>query len=76
MSNEVHALPITRLLTEREVCSMLHVSRVALLTWRRRGLFPSPLKVGLGRAIRWRPEDVERWITTRPRGSGAPPEAA
>ena len=45
---------------------MLDVSRVALWNWRRRHLFPAPLRIGQGRAIRWRVEDVEAWLASRP----------
>ncbi len=54
------------LLTERQVCRLLGVSRVSLFKWRRRGVFPRPIRFGPGRMIRWRREDVATWLASRP----------
>ena len=45
---------------------MLGVTRVTLYAWRRRGVFPAGIRVGEGRSVRWRVEDFERWLETRP----------
>ena len=49
-----------RLLTNREVCQRLAVSRTQLHHMTRRGEFPEPVR--LGRAIRWRESCVDEWI--------------
>lgn len=46
-----------RALTDVEVATRLGVSRFTLRAWRRRGTGPRFLK--LGRAVRYRPEDVD-----------------
>ncbi len=53
---------IGRLLTGREVCERLRITRVTLWEWRRRGLFPAPIVVGTGNRNRWLEEDVEQYI--------------
>jgi excisionase family DNA binding protein len=57
------------LLTEREVARQIKVSLASLRKWRveRRG----PQFVKVGALVRYRPEDVERWMATLPTG-GSP----
>ena len=66
MNNAEHDVTTRRLLRERDICAMLDVSRVSIWNWRRRGVFPAPVRVGTGRYIRWRVEDIEAWLTSRP----------
>jgi excisionase family DNA binding protein len=47
-----------------DVLRLLNISRTALFKLRRRGLIPS---VHVGRALRFRPQDVERYIRLRTR---------
>ena len=47
------AVGLDQLLTTNEVARLLRVSRVTLWEWRRKGLVPAPIKVGLNR-LRWR----------------------
>src|SRR5437762_1227923 len=44
------AVGLDQLLTTNEVVRLLRVSRVTLWEWRRKGLVPAPIKVGLSRA--------------------------
>ena len=46
-------------LTDVEVAMRLGVSRFTLRAWRLRGHGPKFLK--MGRAVRYRPEDVDEW---------------
>ena len=49
-----------QLLSVRQVCQRLNVSRTALHYMIRRGEFPEALR--LGRSLRWRESDVDQWI--------------
>ena len=62
-----------RLLTNREVCQRLTLSRTQLHFMCKRGEFPEPLR--LGRARRWREADVDNWIAAlgREDAAQAPP---
>jgi predicted DNA-binding transcriptional regulator AlpA len=54
------------LITEVELSERVQVSLACLRRWRLRGEGPQYIKVGP--LVRYRPEDVERWITARPTG--------
>jgi predicted DNA-binding transcriptional regulator AlpA len=41
------------------------ISRMTLWEWRRKGLVPAPLKLGMNR-LRWRAEDVRKYLLSRP----------
>jgi excisionase family DNA binding protein len=47
-----------------EVAKLLQVSELTVRRMWARGEFVAP--VSLGRVIRWRREDVENWLKTRP----------
>jgi predicted DNA-binding transcriptional regulator AlpA len=68
-------VPDDGLLKMSEVLRLLNVSRTALFNLRRRGLIPS---VHVGRALRFRPRDVERYVQgqTRMKLQVPPPSAA
>ena len=53
--------PPTQLMTERDVCAWLNVSKRNLFCWRKSGLMPY-LKIG--RAVRFRAADVQRALDT------------
>lgn len=56
-----------RALTEEEVAARLGVSRFTVRAWRRKGFGPRFMK--MGRAVRYRPEDVtdyEARVLTQP----------
>jgi excisionase family DNA binding protein len=55
------AVVLDQLLTTNEVARLLRVSRVTLWEWRRKGLVPAPIKVGLNR-LRWRAQDVRNYL--------------
>jgi excisionase family DNA binding protein len=51
---------VEELLTAQELARLLKVSVHTLRAWRREGVGPPWIKVG--RAIRYRRSDVERWL--------------
>ena len=53
--------PPPQLLTERQLCEWLNVSKRHLFCWRMAGLIPY---IKIGRAVRFRVADVERVIST------------
>jgi len=58
---------MNKLLTEKEVSQYLGVSLAALRKWRtqeQRG----PVFLKLGNLVRYRQEDVDQWLATRPQG--------
>lgn len=54
------------LLTEKELSARLHVSIASVRRWRLLGRGPRFVK--LGSLVRYRPEDIQDWINTRPQG--------
>jgi excisionase family DNA binding protein len=54
---------IGRLLTARELGDLLHVSPETILRWHRAGELPA-LRLPSG-AIRFRPAEIEAWLTER-----------
>jgi excisionase family DNA binding protein len=56
---------LEQLLTTTEVARLLRISRVTLWEWRRKGLVPAPVRVGLNR-LRWRANEVRDYLRTRP----------
>jgi hypothetical protein len=54
------------LLNEKEAAASLNVSVAATRKWRVQGRGPAYLK--LGKLVRYRPEDINEWLSTRPRG--------
>jgi excisionase family DNA binding protein len=53
--------PPPQLLTERQLCEWLNVSKRHLFCWRMAGLIPY---IKIGRAVRFRAADVERVLST------------
>ena len=53
------------LITAEEVSERVHLSARTIRRAVLAGSFPSPIKPTNGRAIRWRPEDVEKWLANR-----------
>jgi len=58
-------MPIN-LLTECDVSERLHVSVASLRRWRLENRGPRFIKVGS--LVRYRPEDLERWLLEQPTG--------
>lgn len=52
--------PATPLMTEAEVAAYLHVPAETVRYWRHQGTGPQAFRVG--RHVRYRPADVERWL--------------
>ncbi|RJP30925.1 MAG: DNA-binding protein [Phycisphaerales bacterium] len=48
------------LLTAADVAKLLRLSRRSVLKLRSRGAIPEPVR--LGRSVRWRREELARWI--------------
>lgn len=60
-------MEIANLMCEREVASVLGISTRTLQQWRFRGVHLTYVKVG--RLVRYRRADVEKYIVSRLRGS-------
>jgi predicted DNA-binding transcriptional regulator AlpA len=64
-ATESQAVDLDQLLTTTDVARLLRISRVTLWDWRRRGLVPPPLRLGMNR-LRWRADDVRNFLKSRP----------
>ena len=49
-----------QLLTLREVCELLKVSRSSVYKWISEGTFPAPIRIG-DRAVRWQSDQIANW---------------
>jgi predicted DNA-binding transcriptional regulator AlpA len=56
-------------LNEREVAGILAVSVASIRRWRLLNQGPKFLKIGA--SVRYRPEDVDAWLDSRPSGGGS-----
>jgi predicted DNA-binding transcriptional regulator AlpA len=70
LSQGVFAMSKERLWKMIKVCNVVGASRATIDRWRDEGLFPEPVilkrrKNGRPTSIRWKPEDVEAWLSTR-----------
>ena len=54
---------LTQILRRRQLEEKLGLSRSSIYQMVSEGLFPKPIKLGR-RAVGWRLEDVENWLTT------------
>ena len=54
---------------QKDVLSLLGVSKASLWRWRRAGEFPHPIKLGPN-TVGWRREIVHQWILSRPPATG------
>ena len=61
--------PRTHLLNETELAAYLRVSVAACRKWRFQGRGPEFVK--LGSLVRYRREDVDNWLSSRPTGGEA-----
>lgn len=57
------------LLNRREVQQACKLSKSTLYRLMRTGAFPEPLKIG-PKAIRWRVDEIQEWVESRPRARG------
>ena len=55
-------------INEKALAAFLAVSVATVRAWRLRGRGPRFVK--LGSAVRYRPEDIDTWIGSRPSGGG------
>ena len=58
------------LLDEHEAANLLQISPGTLQVWRSTGRYALPF-VKVGRRVRYRPEDLQKWLQDRTRESGA-----
>ena len=68
-----------RLLKIREVCEMVTLPQSVIYRMMKAGNFPRPLKLGDGgksAAVRWRSDEIGKWIASRPRAGGTNSPAA
>ena len=56
-----------RLLNVKTVCFIVGVARSTIYRWIEDGTFPQPLKLSEYRTgpIRWREEEINRWLESR-----------
>lgn len=68
----------TSLLTQRDTATRLNVSERTLEGWRLRGGGPQFVRLGTGsrRLVRYRSEDLDRWVSGRLAASTSQPLAA
>ena len=57
------------LLRRRDVLALLGISHSALYRYMHHASFPRPIRIG-PKAVRWRRDEIERWIEARPRAMG------
>lgn len=60
MMNSEH---IGRLLSPKEVATLLNISRRTFQTWRAAGRLPDP-DLRIGKVIRWRAESIDAWMAS------------
>ena len=60
---------MSTLLTEEDVAKQLHVSVASLRRWRLEMRGPQFIKVGS--LVRYRPEELEAWLTALPTGGAS-----
>ena len=58
-----------RLMPLQEVKDLVGLSRSAIYRNMREGRFPTPIKIG-GGAVRWRSDEMEQYVESRPRATG------
>jgi predicted DNA-binding transcriptional regulator AlpA len=66
---------LTHLLNEYQVAELMGVSVATVRRWRLLRQGPRYLKIGAV-AVRYRPEDLETWLTSRPTGGAEIPPVA
>ena len=59
----------TRLVKLQEVEQASGLSKTTLYRLMRTGHFPEPLQVG-PKAVRWRADEIQAWVDSRPRARG------
>jgi excisionase family DNA binding protein len=59
-----------KMLSVKDVCAMLRVSRSTVVRMTAEGLLPKPVKFGAARnaTIRWHPEAIDAALAAMPRG--------
>ena len=58
----------TRLMTRPEVEARTRLSRSTIYKEMREHRFPEPVKIG--RAVRWRSDEIDKWLDNLPRATG------
>lgn len=69
MAKPTHTIP--ELLSSAELAKVLNTSPKAIRTAHSRGLLPRGIRLPGVRGLRWRGEDVARWIDEHARTKGA-----
>lgn len=57
------------LLTRAEVEARVSLGRSSIYRLMRSGHFPEPIRIGV-RAVRWRVDELDNWLSSRPRATG------
>lgn len=64
--------PSEKLLKMADICEYLGVTDAAIYKWMKDAGFPEPIRLGAGgkrSALRWKPEELNRWLSSRPKGT-------
>lgn len=59
-SGLLFSLAEPQMLTVKDICSLMKVSRSTLYSWLEQGHFPRPVRVGRS-SVRWFADDLEEW---------------
>lgn len=63
--------PSKQMLRVSEIAEWLNVSKTTIYQWVKDGNFPQPIILGMSNrsaASRWRKEEIDQWLESRPRG--------
>lgn len=64
-------LSALRVVSVRQLCSLLGIHRATAHRWSLAGVLPAPIQLGPGR-IGWTEKSITKWIQSRPPVVGAP----
>jgi prophage regulatory protein len=67
--------PARRILRDRELDETTKTSRITRWRWRRKGKFPAPVELGPN-CIGYFEDEIQEWLSSRPRRGGADSGAA
>src|SRR5688572_16002965 len=68
--NHIEDAPRRRMLRIQEVCEIVGLARSSVWNLVKSDEFPAPRRLG-SRAVGWRDDEVEQWVTTRGVSSGS-----
>jgi prophage regulatory protein len=66
--DEVHQVPLKKLLRMRDLISEYGLSPATVYRWIGEGAFPLPVNIG-SNSVAWHREEIEDWRRSRPRAA-------